>query len=186
MAILTEEDEGRRRVAAYLGKYATKGIEPNGVLTHRLRGGLLDSLKLPAHLRRLVEATLELGEVGAHNRLRLRAWAHTAGFRGHFLTKSRRFSAHLEPCGPQGKRGRRLRVSQTEALRKLSSELILVVSTAGGSSSVSATPRPETHGWPSRSPKTRGRLAALSSRRDGGCLGRQRDGEAPAHSRRGW
>jgi hypothetical protein len=71
---------------------STKTIEGNGVLDHRLRGGVPETLRVPDHLRRLVETALCLAENPAHENLHLRAWAHTAGYRGHFLTKSGRFS----------------------------------------------------------------------------------------------
>jgi hypothetical protein len=39
-----------------------------------------------------VESAWRLGDKPGGRELRLRAWAHTAGYRGHCLTKSRRFS----------------------------------------------------------------------------------------------
>ena len=88
----SDEDLGRRRAAAYLAKYSTKSTEDQGVLDHRLRAGVPESLELPGHLRNLVETAWQLGGEPERRELRLRAWAHTAGYRGHFLTKSRRFS----------------------------------------------------------------------------------------------
>ena len=38
-AVVTESENGRRRAAAYLAKYATKGSDEHGVLDHRLRSG---------------------------------------------------------------------------------------------------------------------------------------------------
>ena len=92
VAIVTDEDLGRRKAAAYLAKYSTKSTEDQGVLDHRLRAGVPESLELPGHLRNLVETAWLLGGEPGRRELRLRAWAHTAGYRGHFLTKSRRFS----------------------------------------------------------------------------------------------
>jgi hypothetical protein len=92
VAIVTDRDAGRRRAAAYVAKYSTKSTEDNGMLDHRLRAGIPDALELPAHLRNLVESAWRLGGDGSGRELRLRAWAHTAGYRGHCLTKSRRFS----------------------------------------------------------------------------------------------
>jgi hypothetical protein len=89
---VTDRDAGRRRAAAYLAKYSTKSTDDNGVLDHRLRTGVPDALELPAHLRNLVESAWRLGADGGGRELRLRAWAHTAGYRGHCLTKSSRFS----------------------------------------------------------------------------------------------
>jgi hypothetical protein len=92
VAVVTDKNAGRRRAAAYLAKYSTKSTEDHGLLDHRLRAGVPDGLRLPEHLRHLVESAWRLGEVGVGRELRLRAWAHTAGYRGHCLTKSRRFS----------------------------------------------------------------------------------------------
>jgi hypothetical protein len=92
VVVVTDRDAGRRRAAAYLAKYSTKSTEDNGVLDHRLRAGIPEALELPAHLRNLVESAWRLGDRPGGRELRLRAWAHTAGYRGHCLTKSRRFS----------------------------------------------------------------------------------------------
>jgi len=92
VAVVTEEENGRRRAAAYLAKYATKGSDEHGVLDHRLRSGTPRDGRLPDHLRTLVETAWELGQRAATENLRLQLWAHTCGFRGHFLTKSRRYS----------------------------------------------------------------------------------------------
>jgi hypothetical protein len=92
VAIITDQESGRRRAAAYLAKYSTKSTEDHGALDHRLRAGIPDSLELPPHLRQLVATAWHLGGEPKRRDLRLRAWAHTAGYRGHFLTKSRRFS----------------------------------------------------------------------------------------------
>jgi len=90
--VVTDAEQGRRRAAAYLAKYATKGSDSDGVLDHRLRGGVPHDARLPAHLRALVATAWELGGVPELAGLRLHLWAHSCGFRGHFLTKSRRYS----------------------------------------------------------------------------------------------
>ena len=87
---VTEAENGRRRAAAYLAKYATKGSDEHGVLDHRFRSGNPRDGQLPDHLRSLVATAWELGNQPGTEQLRL--WAHTCGFRGHFLTKSRRYS----------------------------------------------------------------------------------------------
>jgi hypothetical protein len=89
---VTEAENGRCRAAAYLAKYATKGSDDHGVLDHRLRSGIPRDARLPNHLKTLVATAWELGERSDIEGLRLRQWAHTCGFRGHFLTKSRRYS----------------------------------------------------------------------------------------------
>lgn len=89
-------DDGRSAASAagYLAKYCVKSAEPSGLLDHRLRAGdpeRLDSLLSP-HLARMVRTAWELGGRSELEALRLRAWAHTLGFPGHWLTKSRAYS----------------------------------------------------------------------------------------------
>jgi hypothetical protein len=81
-------------VAGYIAKYATKATESFGSgLDRRLHDGDLEHLDaLPAHVGELVRACWELGRRPELERLRLRAWAHMLGFRGHWSTKSRRYS----------------------------------------------------------------------------------------------
>jgi hypothetical protein len=50
---------------------------------------------LPAHVAELVHAAWELGARPSLGRLRLRAWAHMLGFRGHWSTKSHRYSTTM-------------------------------------------------------------------------------------------
>jgi hypothetical protein len=84
------------QVAGYVAKYATKATETFGSgLDHRLTEGDLDQLDLPAHVAELVRAAWRLGARPGLGRLRLRAWAHMLGFRGHWSTKSRRYSTTM-------------------------------------------------------------------------------------------
>jgi hypothetical protein len=82
------------QVAGYIAKYATKATESFGSGLDRRLGaedlGRLD--QLPAHVVELVRACWELGSRPELEGLRLRAWAHMLGFRGHWSTKSRRYS----------------------------------------------------------------------------------------------
>jgi hypothetical protein len=95
-AVIADAENGRRRAAAYLAKYATKGSDEHGVLDHRLRSGVPRDQRLPRHLRALVETAWTLGDQPELEDFRLRLWAHTCGFRGHFLTKSRRYSTTFQ------------------------------------------------------------------------------------------
>ncbi|MHB1533409.1 MAG: replication initiator [Acidimicrobiales bacterium] len=84
-------------VAAYLAKYATKSTDAAGALDHRLREGDLEGLDsvLNPHLARMVRTAWDLGGRAELEHLRLRPWAHTLGFKGHWLTKSRAYSTTL-------------------------------------------------------------------------------------------
>jgi hypothetical protein len=86
------------QVAAYVAKYATKGTEGFGTrLDRRVGADDLDDLdrQLPAHVAALVRACWELGGHPELEPLRLRRWAHMLGFRGHWQTKSRRYSVTM-------------------------------------------------------------------------------------------
>jgi hypothetical protein len=96
------EDPGElsaEQVAGYIAKYATKATESFGTgLDRRLTEGDLEDLGrlgLPAHVAGLVRACWELGGRPGLAGLRLRAWAHMLGFRGHWSTKSRRYSTTM-------------------------------------------------------------------------------------------
>ncbi|MFE5868313.1 replication initiator [Streptomyces roseifaciens] len=110
-------------VAGYVAKYATKGAESAGTVDRPLhcypctgtghittdRGATrpcpkcdgtgqaepIDALKVSAHARRMIRTCWDLGGLEELAELRLRKWAHMLGFRGHFSTKSRRYSTTL-------------------------------------------------------------------------------------------
>lgn len=85
-----------RTVAAYIAKYATKSTDPLGALDRRLRtGDQIDDLDLNDHLRELVETAWQLGGQPHLAGFKLRAWAHTLGYRGHWATRSRGYSTTL-------------------------------------------------------------------------------------------
>ncbi|EFE69418.1 replication initiator protein [Streptomyces viridosporus ATCC 14672] len=81
-------------VASYVAKYATKAAETTGTLDRRI-GELseLDRHNVPDHTRRLITACRDLDPL--YPERRLWAWAHMLGFRGHFSSKSRRYSTTL-------------------------------------------------------------------------------------------
>ncbi|MER6246046.1 replication initiator protein RepSA [Streptomyces griseorubiginosus] len=81
-------------VASYVAKYATKAAENTGTLDRRI-GELaeLDRHDVPDHARRLITACRDLDKLYPDRRLW--AWAHMLGFRGHFSSKSRRYSTTL-------------------------------------------------------------------------------------------
>lgn len=86
-----------RAVAAYIAKYATKGAEAaTGSLDRPLKFlAELARMKLTDHARRLIRTAWALGARRELEELRLRSWAHMLGFRGHFSTKTRRYSTTL-------------------------------------------------------------------------------------------
>ncbi|MFF5980901.1 replication initiator [Streptomyces olindensis] len=86
-----------RAVAAYIAKYATKGAEAaTGALDRPLKfAAELAQLDISDHARRMIRTAWFLGARKDLEHLRLRAWAHMLGFRGHFSTKSRRYSTTL-------------------------------------------------------------------------------------------
>ncbi|MFF9337681.1 replication initiator protein RepSA [Streptomyces albogriseolus] len=93
-AIGTDGQElNEQAVAAYVAKYATKAAETTGTVDRRV--GELSELdkrpNLPDHTRRLIQACHALDQ--HYPDRKLWPWAHMLGFRGHFLTKSRRYSS---------------------------------------------------------------------------------------------
>ncbi|SEO22241.1 replication initiator [Actinacidiphila rubida] len=86
-----------RAVAAYIAKYATKGAETaTGTLDRPIRFlAELPHLAISDHARRMIRTAWNLGARKELEELRLRAWAHMLGFRGHFSTKTRRYSTTL-------------------------------------------------------------------------------------------
>ncbi|MDJ0346339.1 replication initiator protein RepSA [Streptomyces sp. H10-C2] len=82
-------------VSSYVAKYATKAAETTGAVDRRV--GELSELDkqpdIPAHTRRLIEACWSLDE--DYPERKLAHWSHMLGFRGHFSTKSRRYSSTM-------------------------------------------------------------------------------------------
>ncbi|QDN94004.1 plasmid replication initiator protein [Streptomyces sp. S1D4-23] len=81
-------------VAAYVAKYVTKGASETGAGTdHPLTNcDDIESAPVSGHVRTLMRTCWRLGGLHEYEPLRLRAWAHTLGYRGHILTKSRAYS----------------------------------------------------------------------------------------------
>ena len=76
-------DADRTAVAGYLAKYATKDAGIGGGLDRRIRvKGVIERAELSDHARALMRSAWTLSP----------RWAHSLGFRGHFLTKARRYS----------------------------------------------------------------------------------------------
>ena len=83
-------------MASYLAKYATKSTEAVGpVATHITRANLAACASPFTHHGRLIRAAWTLGHHPHEDFKALRRWAHMLGFRGHFATKSRRYSTTM-------------------------------------------------------------------------------------------
>jgi hypothetical protein len=110
-------------VAAYIAKYATKAADDFGLTPHRMDPGTdLVALPVSAHVRRLLATAIKIGSAAAdtvqllgsdadvlryddvdnaavtkaaQTWLPIIRWLHMLGFRGHFNTKSRRYSITL-------------------------------------------------------------------------------------------
>ncbi|MFJ4786020.1 replication initiator protein RepSA [Streptomyces sp. NPDC088794] len=81
-------------VASYVAKYATKAAETTGTVDRRIGNKeALVLLGVPDHPSRLIAACLDLHALYPDRKLQ--DWAHMLGFRGHFSTKSRRYSTTL-------------------------------------------------------------------------------------------
>ncbi|WP_436845043.1 replication initiator [Streptomyces roseoverticillatus] len=81
-------------VAAYVAKYVTKSATDTTVgADHRLRTPVdIDAIPASPHVRTLMHTCWRLGGLPELGPLRLRAWTHTLGYRGHIVTKSRAYS----------------------------------------------------------------------------------------------
>ncbi len=81
-------------VAAYVAKYVTKGASETGAgLDHKVTTwGDITTAPISDHVRTLMRTSWRLGGLPEYAPLHLRTWAHTLGYRGHILTKSRAYS----------------------------------------------------------------------------------------------
>jgi hypothetical protein len=80
-------------VANYVAKYATKTISAPGLPLRPVRSAVeIDALACSQHYKRLIATAWALGKDPPAALLGLNRWTHTLGYRGHFLTKSRRYS----------------------------------------------------------------------------------------------
>jgi hypothetical protein len=81
-------------VAAYLAKYLTKSTEDFGLDGHGRVHSATDAryLGASAHAVRIIETAEQLAETGGEDYARLADRFGTLGYRGHVLTKTRRYS----------------------------------------------------------------------------------------------
>jgi hypothetical protein len=78
------------RCAGYLAKYATKATEQVGGVLHPVTERQVDALPVREHVRMYLRRAFAL-DVELRDR-KLARYAHAFGYRGHCLTKSRRYS----------------------------------------------------------------------------------------------
>ena len=84
------------KVARYVANTPPRAAECTGTLDRRLTpADRIADLPVRDHARRHIAACLRLGKLSQLKELRLAAWAHMLGFRGHFSTKSRAYSVTL-------------------------------------------------------------------------------------------
>jgi hypothetical protein len=90
---LARHEEEAVKVAAYVAKYAAKTTDGSKELARRFRPRRqITTLVDDPHLRRLALTSWDLGGDAQYGALRLREHAHTFGFTGQLITKSRAFS----------------------------------------------------------------------------------------------
>ncbi|WP_145502924.1 replication initiator [Streptomyces sp. CFMR 7] len=80
-------------VAGYLAKYVSKSVGDAGGVDSRIR--TYEEIRCASasrHIRALMGACWRLGSLAEFSSLRLKAWAHALGYRGHVLTKSPAYS----------------------------------------------------------------------------------------------
>jgi hypothetical protein len=123
-----EDEDGQisePRLAAYIAKYATKGTGKTEAADTPIHSELdIARLKVSEHHRRIIQTAWDLGGLQQYEELNLRRWAHMLGFRGHFLTKSRRYSTTFRVI--RGDR-RAFRLAETLDALGLDPDSVLVV-----------------------------------------------------------
>jgi hypothetical protein len=86
------DSDARREVAGYLAKYATKSTEQAGGVLHPVTEHQVDRLPVREHVRSYMREAFRLAGDPAIADRRFGPCAHQLGYRGHCLTKSRRYS----------------------------------------------------------------------------------------------
>ncbi|MFD5702149.1 replication initiator [Streptomyces lasiicapitis] len=156
--IAADDGKGRltsEAVAGYIAKYATKGAEDAGTIDRPVycqpchgRGmtttpaGLPEAcatcdgtgrenvkhLRVARHVRQMIRTCWDLGGLPEFAHLKLWKWAHMLGFRGHFSTKSRRYSTTLGALREERRTWRQERHREHLDLPEETDETTLVVS----------------------------------------------------------
>jgi hypothetical protein len=111
--------------ARYIAKYSTKSAEDFGVGERRITPEVLPLLGVTDHVDQLVHVAWRLGGHDAYEGLR--RWVHMLGFRGHFASKSRRYSTTLGAIRGE-RRAYRQRQAAEQVRELLDDDTTLVVS----------------------------------------------------------
>ncbi len=111
--------------ARYIAKYATKSAEHFGLGHHRITPEALPLLDVTDHVNQLVRVAWQLGEHPAYQGVC--RWVHMIGFRGHFASKSRRYSTTLGAIRGE-RRAYRQQQAAEHARELLDEDTTLVVS----------------------------------------------------------
>ncbi|NAZ80802.1 replication initiation protein [Kineococcus sp. R8] len=92
-----DPDEGLHpeTVAAYIAKYATKACDDFGLPPQLRDPEAARRMGIAEHVCRLLAEVHRLARTGGARYLALAKWVSMIGFRGHFSTKSRRYSTTL-------------------------------------------------------------------------------------------
>jgi hypothetical protein len=113
------------QLAGYVAKYATKGTGKSEAADRPIRSQLdIDYLRVSEHHRRIIQTAWDLGGLFVYEELNLRRWAHMLAFRGHFLTKSRRYSVTF---GDLRRARRAWRLADNLAAADLDADTVAVV-----------------------------------------------------------
>jgi hypothetical protein len=85
-----------RRVAGYLAKYVTKSLQDFGIAARRLSAEAIADLNVTDHVRAILTTIAHLARqahpLDIDTLAGIGRWLHTLGYRGHIITKSRRYS----------------------------------------------------------------------------------------------
>jgi hypothetical protein len=156
IAALGDGELTDQKVAAYVAKYATKSAEDSGTVDRSLRcahcagrgyqrgpDGFRDlcdqcdgtgqsepipNLHVHSHVRQMIRTAWNLGHLPEFADLKLWKWAHMLGFRGHFSSKSRRYSTTLGALRDVRRAWRTKQARATDDRTELDDETTLVVS----------------------------------------------------------
>jgi hypothetical protein len=82
-----------RQIAGYLAKYVTKSVADFGIAVRRFTAAAIDQLDVTHHVRQILRTIVTISAQEAYTEIL--AWIHTLGYRGHVVSKSRKFSTTM-------------------------------------------------------------------------------------------